>query len=83
MAGLTATNRKQFHELLTLRRRLTFRQFKRRPGEMVAGIIIAIFTIPIPLIMGVVSTAATVRTPMDGENTLVAMSSPIGLDDHV
>ncbi len=63
MAGLTSTNRNQFRELFRLRRRLTFRQFRRRPGDAAAGIIIAIFTIPLPIILGVITGVAYLAAP--------------------
>ena len=47
MARVAASANTQFRTLITLRRRLAFRQFKGRKNEVVAALILPLIFIPI------------------------------------
>jgi ABC-2 type transport system permease protein len=63
VAGLTPQDRRQFRELLALRRRMSFRMIRRQPGELAATILIFIFVLPIPVALAFLSGAAYLTAP--------------------
>ena len=60
---MSGWDRRQLGALLTVRRKLTFRQFRGQHGEIAAAILIAIFAIPIPIILAIFAGIGFLQAP--------------------